>query len=140
MGGEQRTTLSATTHAAHQQLRRSCARAADVAQSTQAFSTTSLGWDRQLPYNNIALKEVQSVLWEHWDPLGLRELARWPTDEYDSYAPAILGLIRKGASVDQIAAHLAQIEHEYMAQEPSPFERRAAVAERARAAVARAPT
>lgn len=30
------------------------------------------------------LREMRGLLWEKWDPLGLRDMA--PEDEYDSYA------------------------------------------------------
>lgn len=58
------------------------------------------------------LKHVQEIL-QKWDPIGvidgLKESGQ-PPNEYDSYAPAILNMLKKGANAQTIAVHLGQIQ------------------------------
>jgi hypothetical protein len=53
--------------------------------------------------------EVDRILWEEWDPIGVNEepAAR---DEYSSYVPSVVRLLRDGADAAQIARHLQTIE------------------------------
>ncbi len=48
------------------------------------------------------------ILYEDWDPLGLRGVA--PSDEYDSYLGGVYRLLASGASCEQVAEHLAEVE------------------------------
>jgi hypothetical protein len=52
--------------------------------------------------------QIGRVLYEEWDPLGLRGVA--PSDEYDSYVGGVYRLLATGASWEQVAEHLAEIE------------------------------
>ena len=82
------------------------------------------------------LKSVNAVLFEHWDPIGVRSIAGgWPDDEYERYAPGLVALIRQGASNDAIAEHLGVLETQRMGIGPSAAEHRLAVARMVRAAV-----
>ena len=57
--------------------------------------------------------KVQSVLREHWDPIGVGKIPE-AYDEYDSYAPQIAKLLRQGVSEEALTAHLLKIETETM--------------------------
>jgi hypothetical protein len=82
------------------------------------------------------LKSVNAVLFEHWDPIGVRSIdVAWPDDEYERYAPGLVVLVKQGASNDAIAEHLGMLETERMSIGPSPAEHRLAVARMVRAIV-----
>jgi hypothetical protein len=51
---------------------------------------------------------IGKTLYEGWDPLGLRGVA--PSDEYDRYIGGVYRLLASGASCDQVAEHLAELE------------------------------
>jgi hypothetical protein len=80
---------------------------------------------------------VSGVLFDRWDPLGVRaQDGRWPRDEYEGYAAGLLELIDHAASDDVVAEHLARLETAWMGIDPpSPLEHRVAVAAELRAAV-----
>jgi hypothetical protein len=63
------------------------------------------------------IKKVQFVLWNEWDPIGLKDLEDaddWPSDEYDNYAPKIAGMIWHERSVVEIADYLDWATNEHM--------------------------
>jgi hypothetical protein len=77
--------------------------------SSQA--TTSQGTDLS--------DHVRRVLRQIWDPIGLG--AELPEDEYDSYAPGLVALVRDLTAFEaKIAAHLCRIEAEMMGLSPKP--------------------
>lgn len=80
---------------------------------------------------------VSSVLFQRWDPMGVRaEDERWPRDEYEGYAAGVLELIDHAASDDVIAEHLARLESAWMGiAPPTPLEHRLAVVAELRAVV-----
>ena len=57
-------------------------------------------------------REIQErfgrILYEDWNPLGF--LGVVPSDEYDSYVGGVYRLLASGASCEQIAEHLAELE------------------------------
>lgn len=53
---------------------------------------------------------VRQVL-NRWDPIGVADAV---DDEYDSYIPQFLALLRSGADEATIAKHLLKIEKEWM--------------------------
>ena len=55
------------------------------------------------------LRSIESEL-RSWDPLGVGPGHHAPADEYDSYAPAIVSLIRRGATVDELASYLVGLK------------------------------
>ncbi len=85
-----------------------------------------------------AIDAVSSVLFQRWDPIGVRaEDENWPRDEYEGYAAGILGLMDRAASDDVIAEHLARLESAWMGVDPpSPLPHRLAVVAELRAVVA----
>lgn len=50
--------------------------------------------------------ELRELLFSEWDPIGLRELADAPHDEYDHYAGGIVRRLRAGSSDEELAALL----------------------------------
>ncbi len=87
---------------------------------------------------NDLIVAVEGVLFDVWDPMGVRaEDPDWPRDEYAGYAAAVLEMLLNHASNDVVAEHLAAIEAEWMGLAPSPLAHRLNVAGAARAAVAR---
>ena len=56
----------------------------------------------------ILFKKIDEILWSDWDPIGINDVA--PRDEYQSYTPIICGLILEGASEEEVANKLYEIE------------------------------
>ena len=85
---------------------------------------------------NLLLKSVNTILFEVWDPIGVRSIdAAWPQDEYESYAPGVVALLKRGASDHAIADHLGTVEQERMGIASSALEHRLSVARLVRALV-----
>ena len=55
------------------------------------------------------LSEIQRVLWEQWDPIGVNDEPR-AFGEYNRYADSIYELLIRGASDDEIAQQLHTYE------------------------------
>ncbi|MCC6406284.1 MAG: hypothetical protein IT453_03890, partial [Planctomycetes bacterium] len=51
---------------------------------------------------------VAAIL-RRWDPLGIEPGVAGPTDEYDGYAPSLVSLAARGATVEQLAARLGEL-------------------------------
>ncbi len=51
---------------------------------------------------------ISKILYEDWDPLGLKDVV--PSDEYDSSVGGMYRLLASGASCEQVAEHLAELE------------------------------
>jgi hypothetical protein len=51
------------------------------------------------------LPQMRALLWEKWDPLGLRPHDA-PEDEYDSYANILASKLKRGTSREDIADYL----------------------------------
>jgi hypothetical protein len=54
-------------------------------------------------------RAVDEILWEYWDPIGVNEepVAR---DEYTSYVPSVVQLLKNGADARKISQHLLSLE------------------------------
>ena len=78
---------------------------------------------------------VSRLLFERWDPIGVRDEPGAPRDEYEGYAAGVLALVLHHASDDVVAEHLARIEDRWMGLTPSPLVHRVAVAAAIRDAV-----
>ena len=63
------------------------------------------------------LQEIESairrVLMAKWDPIGVSDEPE-AANEYDSYIWGVYGLLKRGASDEEIAEHLLSIETESM--------------------------
>jgi hypothetical protein len=66
------------------------------------------------PNQNALYKAIDEILWNDWDPIGVKSFGDWPKDEYQSYTPTIFSLKNKNASVRTIALALYEIETERM--------------------------
>ena len=78
---------------------------------------------------------VNRLLFERWDPMGVRDEPGAPHDEYEGYAAGVLVLVLHHASDDVVAEHLARIEDRWMGLRPSPLAHRVSVAAAIRNAV-----
>jgi len=58
------------------------------------------------------------VLYYHWDPIGVSEMPA-ARDEYDNYVPAIVSLVTRGATQEEITTHLTDIEMSRMGVKPN---------------------
>ena len=63
---------------------------------------------------NFKLSRLREIGWARWDPIGLRGTAGQPDDEYDSYLLQAAGRLWNGASQQDIADYLVNIETEHM--------------------------
>jgi hypothetical protein len=44
-----------------------------------------------------------------WDPIGVEPGRKGPSDEYDTYAPHIVSMVRGGCNAEDLAAHLENL-------------------------------
>jgi len=63
--------------------------------------------------------EIRKVLLDDWNPIGCSV----PSDEYDTYIGGIYRLLFQGASISELAEHLATIEFRTIGLEVLPEER-----------------
>ena|SRR5687767_8072991 len=80
--------------------------------------TTDFEIDKE-PYDLAELKnrakirkEIDIILWEDWDPLGVNDIA--PRDEYRSYVQQIVNLVCNNGTVDEIGQGLFETETKTM--------------------------
>lgn len=64
------------------------------------------------------IRAVEAVL-RRWDPINVEPGFAAPADEYDRYAPQLVSMVRNGASLDELTAHLEYIAVETMSLGPS---------------------
>jgi hypothetical protein len=57
-------------------------------------------------------KKIDDILWFDWDPIGVNDIA--PRDEYQSYVPEILRLVKAKVNREEIAKTLYNIENHNM--------------------------
>ena len=62
---------------------------------------------------------VTRVLRDEWDPFYLNEVPE-AAQEYDAFAPALLGLVLNGADEAAIVAHLLTLETQSLGLEGDP--------------------
>jgi len=77
---------------------------------------------------------VNAVLFEFWDPLGVR-VASGPEDEYESYVPQLMALVNRDAPDTEIADFLGEAEGRAMRLAVSPLSNRLEIATRIKAAM-----
>jgi hypothetical protein len=56
--------------------------------------------------------ELRDLLYEEWDPIGLKDLAEDSRDEYEAYAGQIVRRLRAGADAEDVAALLVEFRRE----------------------------
>jgi hypothetical protein len=83
------------------------------------------------------IRAAAAALRSEWDPIGgaIKDL---PADEYEAYAPSVVGLIERGADDEEIADLLASIELSQLGLAPRSRQQLLDVARRLRVAVSEA--
>ena len=66
-------------------------------------------------------ESIRRILFDVWDPVGVNDIA--PLDEYDSYIGGVYRLLASGATQETVAAHLKQLEIDYMELAANPARR-----------------
>ncbi len=66
-------------------------------------------------------KAIKEILLTEWDPIGI--FGTGPEDEYDPFIWPILSLVRRGADVDEVSAHLDILESVLMGSSRNESER-----------------
>lgn len=51
-------------------------------------------------------RELRDLLYEEWDPIGLKRMAVGAADEYEAYAGQLVRRLRAGAGDEEVAALL----------------------------------
>ena len=80
----------------------------------------SLGGSQGSPHKGVSMKpreerareiqrQIGEVLLRHWDPVGVANVPE-AQDEYEAYVGSVYRLLASGASAQQIAEHLVDIE------------------------------
>lgn len=59
----------------------------------------------------LRIRTVEEIL-RRWDPIGVEPGTLAPSDEYDSYAPAIVSLVARGCSLNDLVAYLHSVRTE----------------------------
>jgi hypothetical protein len=49
------------------------------------------------------MQQLRDLLYQHWDPIGLKDLAEDSADEYEAYAGQIVRRLRAGADDQELA-------------------------------------
>jgi len=57
--------------------------------------------------------DIQAVLLQHWDPLGIGADPTWPRDELDRYAGAVYRVLSVSRSKDDLILCLSRIEADF---------------------------
>lgn len=70
---------------------------------------------------NAAMTDIRSIeaILRRWDPIGVEPGKVAPADEYDSYAPHIVSMVKSGCTVEELATHLEHLSAEWMGLGPS---------------------
>lgn len=58
--------------------------------------------------------EIDRIIWEDWDPIGVNDYGEDCRDEYESYIPHLFSLVEQGADYKKIAKHLSDLEKNTM--------------------------
>ena len=74
------------------------------------------------------LKQIHDVLWNDWDPIGVR--GDGPEDEYDGYIGGVYRLLATGAGKQALVDYLISIETGSMGLSPVEKRKREPVAKR----------
>jgi hypothetical protein len=59
-------------------------------------------------------QEIDGILWEEWDPIGMKGMFPKARDEYNGYVNGVFLLLTAGANDTQLAEHLLFIVTETM--------------------------
>ena len=64
--------------------------------------------------------EAVRNLWCEYDPIGVMKYPDSPRDEYDAYVGPTIGLLDRGATLEEIAAYLREAGTEAIALNQTP--------------------
>ena len=64
------------------------------------------------------IRAVEAIL-RRWDPIGVEPGTMVPADEYDSYAPYLVSMIRNGCTLGEVTSRLEYLSSETMGLGPS---------------------
>lgn len=56
----------------------------------------------------VTLRRIEQLLRDEWDPIGM--MPHLPNDEYDTYAGQVLSRLGQGASAEEIARYLSDVD------------------------------
>jgi hypothetical protein len=62
-------------------------------------------------------EQLRELLFWRWDPIGVASAFPHTWDEYDRYAPRVVGVLRAGGDAAAVADELGRIEHEVIGLE-----------------------
>ncbi len=81
----------------------------------------------QKTLKNAAIADIRLVekILRRWDPIGVEPGSVAPADEYDSYAPRIVSMVKSGCTLDELANRLEHLGSETMGLGPSNSSSRA---------------
>lgn len=65
-------------------------------------------------HTDLMLDKINTILFEHWDPIGINHDPKAPRDEYARYAPEIAELVVNKADAWEIATALREIQWKKM--------------------------
>jgi hypothetical protein len=70
---------------------------------------------------NVAMRDIHAVeaVLRRWDPIGVEPGSMAPADEYDSYAPYLVSMVRNGCTLDEVTSRLEYLATETMGLGPS---------------------
>ena len=74
--------------------------------------------EHELWWQDRGAAELRDLLYQEWDPIGLKDLAEDSADEYEAYAGQIVRRLRAGADDEDVAALLESFRRE-MGLEPA---------------------
>jgi hypothetical protein len=65
----------------------------------------------QEPLKDAAMVEICAVeeILRRWDPINVAPGVVAPPDEYDSYAPHIVSMVKRGCTIEELATHLERL-------------------------------
>jgi hypothetical protein len=79
--------------------------------STLALDGREMSRPDQKTRNISAMADIRTVarILRLWDPIGVAPGHGAPADEYDSYAPHIVSMVKGGCTIEELAGHLEHL-------------------------------
>lgn len=75
-------------------------------------------------YDKPLWREINTILFRDWDPIGVSDDSECPDNEYENYVGGIYRLVTRGGDVNELAQHLGRIETEQIELEKPDREER----------------
>lgn len=98
----------------------------NISNFTKLYDNEGLEWSTLYAINVLHLRnslysEVDWILWNDWDPIGVKDYGG-PTDEYTGYVPQIYKLLTDLKGETEISEHLDYIATDNMGLTSNPKE------------------